>query len=162
MAGVYVTALSFSFFRDLLHNRRFPPSPNPLSRSLCVYRRPCPPHSQTNSTRQIPSCSTHYRNDMSGARGCFNCGGCALLFLRRLLHPLARSRLLFLESASDTGSNFLAAFCSHSLAPLSPAIRRTSPALVHRMRLLSRFCEIYPVSPSSTPQLPVVTLGAIA
>lgn len=54
------------------------------------------------------------------------------MFLRRFLLSLARSGCLFLESASDTGSNSLAAFCCHSLAPLSFAIRRTSLALVPR------------------------------
>lgn len=86
---------------------------------------------------------------MSG-RGCFNCGGCALLLLPPFLLPWLPPRtILFLESASDTRNNILAAICCHLLAPLSLAIRRTSLALVHRMRLFSRFCEIYPapVSP---------------
>ena len=97
---------------------------------------------------------------MSGARGCFNCGGCAL-FLRRPLLSLASGRLLFLEGPSDTGNNPLATLCCHLLAPLYLAIRRTSFALVHRMRLFSRFCEIYPVLPLFVPQS-LLTLDSIA
>ena len=128
--------------------------PNPLCLALCAYSVGFVSLNPKLTQHDKTSCSTPYRNDMSGARGCFNCGGCALLFLCRLLLSLARSRFLFLESASDTGSNSLAAFCCHSLAPSSLAIRRTSFALVYRMRLFSRFCEIYPVPPSPCPPVP--------
>ena len=158
---VYVTALPFLFFVIFSTTVAFLHPPI-LYLTLCAYIDGFASLNPKLIRRNKPNCLTPYRSDMAGARGCFNCGGCALLFLRRLLLSPARSRLLFLESPSDTRSNHLATSCCHSLVPLLLAIRRTSFALVHRMRLFSRFREIYPIPPLFVPQSLLITLDPIA
>ena len=107
----------------------------------------------SDSIRQIPVARPPVLPTMSG-RGCFNCGGCALLFLRCVPFLYTRSGLSVLESASNARSNFLAAVCCHLLPPAiagnssNKFCTRTSYATLFTiLRNISR-------SPSSHPSLP--------